>query len=356
MRYVSTPAQEELRAQARAFLADASLSVEVRRLMETERGYDPAVWESIVAMGWLDLPFPDLAVVLEEAGASLLCAPLLGTWLAAAAVAETGAGPPPWPSGAVASLAVAEDSGRWDAEGVTLRATHTPGRGWRLDGHKSFVLDGHVAEWLVVAARTDVGVALFLVDGAAPGLSRALLPTVDQTRKQARLELSSTPARLLAEGSPGIADGAAVPNRVLDLAATALAAEQVGGAGRCLEMTVSHVRRRVQFGGPIGTFQAVQHRCTDMLLEVESARSASAWATHAAARRSDELPRAAPTAKVTCSEAYAFVSTETIHLHGGLGFTWDHDAHLYFKRAKSSRLLFGDPYFHRGRLFRRLEL
>ncbi len=226
------------------------------------------------------------------------------------------------------------------------------GGGWRLDGHKSFVLDGHVADVLVVAGRTDAGVALFRVDGDARGLSRALLPTVDQTRKQARLEFSGTPARLLGDE----AIGEATLERVLDLAAVALAAEQAGGAGRCLEMTVAHARRRVQFGRPIGSFQAVQHRCADMLLEVESARSASAWATDLASRRSAELPLAASAAKVACSEAYAFVATETVHLHGGLGFTWDHDAHLYFKRAKSSRLLFGDPQWHRERLFRRLGL
>ena len=210
---------------------------------------------------------------------------------------------------------------------------------------------------MVVAGRTEAGVALFLVDGDAPGLSRALLPTVDQTRKQARMEFSATPGRLLGEDG----GGASVLDRVLDLAATALAAEQVGGARTCLEMTVEHVRRRVQFGRPIGSFQAVQHRCADMLLEVESARSASAWATQAAAHRRvladpADLPRAASTAKVACSEAYAFVAGETIHLHGGLGFTWDHDAHLYFRRARSSRQLFGDPRFHRERLFRHLGL
>ena len=217
-------------------------------------------------------------------------------------------------------------------------------------------LDGHVADALVVAGRTDAGVALFLVDGDAPGCRRAPLPTVDQTRRQARLELSRHARPAARRRGRG-----AVLDRVLDLAAVALAAEQVGGAGRCLEMTVDHVRRRVQFGRPIGSFQAVQHRCADMLLELESARSASAWATHAAARRRDlrrrgRPARAAATAKVGCSEAYAFVATETIHLHGGLGFTWDHDAHLYFKRAKSSRLLFGDPRRHRERLFRRLGL
>jgi alkylation response protein AidB-like acyl-CoA dehydrogenase len=202
------------------------------------------------------------------------------------------------------------------------------------------------------AARTESGVGLFVVDGDAPGVTRTALATVDQTRKQARIELAGAPGRRVGDESKF--------DLVLDLAATLLAAEQVGGAGRCLEMTVDHVRRRVQFGRPIGTFQAVQHRAADMLLELESARSASAWATETASRepdgRSDDMALAAATAKVTCSEAFVFVATETIHLHGALGFTWDHDAHLYFKRARSSRLLFGDPRFHRERLFRRLGL
>ncbi len=349
VRFVSTPAHNALRTRVAAFLADACSPAEVRRVMETERGYDPAVWAEISAMGLLDLPFDEIAIVLEEAGAALLCAPLLGTFLAAAVIAECD-GPGARP-GAVLALAVAEDSGRWDTGSVTLRAS-TTGGGWRLDGHKSFVLDGHVAETVVVAGRSDTGVALFLVDGDAPGLSRTLLPTVDQTRRLARLELSGVPARLL--GSED--SGPAALEHALDLAAVALAAEQVGGARRCLDMTIAHACRRVQFGRPIGSFQAVQHRGADMHLEVESARSASAWATDALVQRSSDLPRAASTAKVTCSDAFTFVATETIHLHGGLGFTWDHDAHLYFKRAKSSRQLFGEPAWHRDRLFRQLGL
>ncbi|MEA2827648.1 MAG: hypothetical protein QOG43_2087 [Actinomycetota bacterium] len=339
----SSSARDALRAEARAFFAETSPPAEVRRLMETDRGYDPAVWAEIVARDWLSLPVADLAVVVEEAGAVLLCAPLLGTAVARCVLGG-------WDPDSIVALAVAEDSGRWDPEGVTLAATPSAGGGWRLDGHKSFVVDGWVADTLLVAGRTgtDGGVALFVVDGDAPGLTATRLATVDMTRQQTRVELSATPGRLVGDETAF--------DLLLDLAATLLAAEQVGGVQRCLDMTVAHVRRRVQFGRPIGSFQAVQHRCADMLLEVESARSASAWATHAAASGSAERPRAAATAQVVASDAYAFVATETIHLHGGLGFTWDHDAHLYFKRAKSSRLLFGDPRFHRQRLFHRLGL
>ncbi len=345
MRFDSTPAQDELRARVRSFLAEASPMAEVRRLMETDLGFDPAVWRAVADEGFVapGLSFAEQAVVLEEAGAALLCTPLLGT------VAATAAGAPRGPS--VVALAVAEDAGVWDEAGVALRAT-ADGRSWRLDGHKSFVLDGHAAETLVVAARSDAGLGFFLVDGDAPGLARAPLPTLDLTRRLARLTFEATPARLV--GADG--GGAPVLARVLDLACAALAAEQVGGAQRCLDMTVDHVRARVQFGRPIGSFQAVQHRCADMLLEVESARSAAMYAAFTAERGPDDLPAAAAMAKATCSDAYAFVAAETIHLHGGVGFTWDHDAHLYFKRAKSSRLLFGDPRHHREQLARHIRI
>jgi alkylation response protein AidB-like acyl-CoA dehydrogenase len=345
VRFDSTPAQDALRARVRSFLAEASPMAEVRRLMETDLGFDPDVWRAMVDEGFVGpgLSFPEQAVVLEEAGAALLCAPLLGTVVAAAAAGDPslGAGPSP----AVVALAVAEDAGVWDEAGVALRAT-ADGALWRLDGHKSFVLDGHAAAILVVAARSDAGLGFFLVDGAAPGLARAPLPTLDLTRRLARLTFEATPARLL--GAPG--GGGAVLARAMDMAAAALADEQVGGAQRCLDITVEHVRSRVQFGRPIGSFQAVQHRCADMLLEIESARSAAMYAALAAESAPEDLPAAAAMAKATCSDAYAFVAAETIHLHGGVGFTWDHDAHLYFKRAKSSRLLFGDPNHHREQL------
>ncbi|MEA2687090.1 MAG: hypothetical protein QOE93_2285, partial [Actinomycetota bacterium] len=229
MRFVSTPAQDELRARVRAFLADACPPAEVRRLMETDRGYDPAVWREIVAAGWLDLPFADLAVVVDEAGAALLGAPLLGTAVARCVLPD---GDPE----ATVALALAEDSGRWAAEAVTLRATVSAGGGgWRLDGHKSFVVDGWVADTLLVAGRTDTaGVALFAVAGDAPGLAQTRLATLDLTRQQTRIQFSATPARRIGEGD-GSGDDF---DRVLDVAATLLAAEQVGGAQRCLDMTV----------------------------------------------------------------------------------------------------------------------
>ncbi|MBV8296031.1 MAG: acyl-CoA dehydrogenase, partial [Acidimicrobiia bacterium] len=251
----------------------------------------------------------------------------------------------------IATLAMTEDNGRWDAEGITAAATKA-GDGHRIDGHKMFVLDGHTANLIIVAAKTGDSVSLFTVAGDAEGLTRTPLATMDQTRKQARLEFSGTPAKLL--GTEG--EGWPVLSRVLDLAAVALAAEQVGGAQRCLDMSVDYAKVRVQFGRPIGSFQAIKHKCADMLLEVESAKSAAYYAGWAAAELNDELPTVASLAKAYCSDAYFHAAAENIQIHGGIGFTWEHDAHLYFKRAKSSQLLLGDPTYHRELLAQRIGI
>jgi alkylation response protein AidB-like acyl-CoA dehydrogenase len=361
--------QEELRGSVRRFFEDKSPSREVRRLMETTEGYSPEVWEQMAAqMGLQGLAVPeryggtgfgfvDLAIVLEEAGRALLCAPYFATVaLAATALLESGdedacaAYLPSMASGqTIATLALAEDSGRWDPEEVTLAAERS-GEGWTLSGHKSYVLDGHVAQLLLVAARTGSGLSLFAVEAPGEGVTRTALPTLDQTRKLARLELSRTPARLV-----GAEGGAAGPlARALDLAAIALAAEQLGGAQRCLDMSVEYAKVRYQFGRPIGSFQAVKHRCADMLLQVESARSAALYAAWAAAEQSPEVPVVASLAKATCSEAYFRAAADNIQIHGGIGFTWEHDAHLYFKRAKSSQLFLGDVAYHRAQLASRI--
>jgi alkylation response protein AidB-like acyl-CoA dehydrogenase len=251
----------------------------------------------------------------------------------------------------IATLAFTEDSGRWDLEAVTLGASRQ-GAQWTLDGHKMFVVDGATADLLLVAGRTGNGVSLFAVRGDAPGMTRTSLATMDQTRKQARIEFSDTPASLVGE------DGGAQPvlEKTLDLAAVALAAEQVGGAQRCLDMAVEYAKARIQFGRPIGSFQAIKHKCADMLLEVESAKSAAYYAGWAAAEDSDELPVVASLAKSYCSEAYFHAAAENIQIHGGIGFTWEHDAHLYFKRAKSSELMLGDPSYHRELLAQRIGI
>ena len=229
-------------------------------------------------------------------------------------------------------------------------ATSADGDAWKISGTKMYVLDGHTASLLIVAARTDAGVSLFAVDGDAAGVTRTALSTMDQTRKQAKVELADASGRLI--GTDG--GGWAVLEQVLDLAAVALAAEQVGGAQACLDMAVQYAKDRVQFGRPIGSFQAIKHKCADMLLEVESAKSAAYYAGWAASELNDELPSVASLAKAYCSEAYFHAAAENIQIHGGIGFTWEHPAHLYFKRAKSSELLFGDPTYHREQLAQRI--
>src|SRR6202040_704165 len=211
---------------------------------------------------------------------------------------------------------------------------------------------GHVANLILVAARKGGQVNLFAVQGDSPGLTRTPLSTMDQTRKQARLELDGVPARQIGGDGRGWAPLA----KTLDLAAVALAAEQVGGAQKVLEMAVEYAKVRVQFGRPIGSFQAIKHKCADMLLEVESAKSAAYYALWAAAELNEELPVVASLAKAYCSDAYFHATAENIQIHGGIGFTWEHPAHLYFKRAKSSELLFGDPTYHRELLAQRIGI
>jgi alkylation response protein AidB-like acyl-CoA dehydrogenase len=363
--------QEELRKTVRAFLESKSSEAEVRRLMETEQGYDEAVWKQMgeqLGLQGLHIPeefggsgytYVELIVVLEEMGRRLLPAPYFSTVvLAANALIHSGDDAaksdllPGIASGeTIATLAFTEDNGRWDEEGITMQATSS-GDGYTLSGSKSFVLDGHIADLILVAARTDAGVSLFSVAGDAAGLTRTPLSTMDQTRKQAKLDFDGTPARLI--GTDG--GGWSTLSTVLDLAAVGLAAEQVGGAQFCLEMAVQYAKDRVQFGRPIGSFQAIKHKCADMLLEVESAKSAAYYAGWCASEMNDELPAVASLAKAYCSEAYFHATAENIQIHGGIGFTWEHPAHLYFKRAKSSELLFGDPTYHRELLAQRIGI
>jgi alkylation response protein AidB-like acyl-CoA dehydrogenase len=371
MNFAFSEEQEELRKTVRQFLDSKSPELEVRRLMETGDGYDASVWSQMAEqMGLQGLAIPEefggsgfswveLGIVLEEMGRALLCAPYYSTVvLAANTLLQSGDDAakakylPGIASGeTIATLAFTEPAGRWDEAGITMTASGS-GSSWTLNGTKSFVLDGHTASLILVAARTAAGVSLFAVDGGAAGLTRTALSTMDQTRKQAKLEFANTPATLV--GTDG--DGWNVLSKVLDLAAVGLAAEQVGGAQKVLEMAVEYAKVRVQFGRPIGSFQAIKHKCADMLLEVESAKSAAYYAMWCASEMNDELPSVASLAKAYCSEAYFHATAENIQIHGGFGFTWEHPAHLYFKRAKSSELLFGDPSYHRELLAQRIGI
>jgi alkylation response protein AidB-like acyl-CoA dehydrogenase len=371
MNFAFTDEQEELRKTVRAFLDAKSPESAVREQMETEAGYDEAVWRQMAEqMGLQGLSIPEefggsgftfieLGIVLEEMGRSLLCAPFFSTVVFAANVllhSGDDAAKKDFLTGiasgeTIATVAFTEPSGRWDEQGIEMEATAS-GDGWTLSGTKMFVLDGHTADLVLVAARTPQGVTLFAVEGDASGLTRTPLSTMDQTRKQARLEFESTPGRLI--GTEG--DGWTVLSTVLDLVAIGLAAEQVGGAQKVLDMAVEYAKVRVQFGRPIGSFQAIKHKCADMLLEVESAKSAAYYGMWCASELNDELPSVASLAKAYCSEAYFHAAAENIQIHGGIGFTWEHPAHLYFKRAKSSELLFGDPTYHRELLAQRIGI
>ncbi|MBI2711010.1 MAG: acyl-CoA/acyl-ACP dehydrogenase [Actinobacteria bacterium] len=371
MNFAFSEEQEELRRVVRQFLENKSPETAVREQMETEQGYDPAVWSQMaeqLGLQGLVIPeeyggsgygFIELVVILEEMGRRLLAAPYFSTVvLAAQTLLHAGDEEakkqvlPGIASGeTIATVALTEENGRWDESGIEATAEQS-GDGWAITGTKSYVLDGHTANTIIVAARTGQGTSLFLVDADADGLTRTALPTMDQTRKQAKLDFAGTPARLL--GTEG--QGWAVLSRVLDLAAVALAAEQVGGAQLVLDMAVQYAKDRVQFGRPIGSFQAIKHKCADMLLEVESAKSAAYYAAWCASELNDELPSVACLAKAYCSEAYFHAAAENIQIHGGIGFTWEHPAHLYFKRAKSSELMFGDPTYHREMLAQRIGL
>ncbi|MGF1599056.1 MAG: acyl-CoA dehydrogenase family protein [Acidimicrobiales bacterium] len=370
MNFAFTEEQEQLRQFVRSFLEDKSSETAVREQMDTEQGYDEAVWSQMAAQlglqalaipeayGGQGYSFVELGVVLEEMGRALLCAPFFSGVLASQAILQSGdeaamsAHLPGIAAGeTIAALAFTEENGNWDESGITMEA-NSSGDGYTLSGVKSFVIDGHVANLIVVAARTSSGVSLFAVDGDASGLSRESLSTMDQTRKQAKLTFDTTPATLI--GNEGA--GWDTMTTVLDLGAIALAAEQVGGAQFVLEMAVQYAKDRVQFGRPIGSFQAIKHKCADMLLEVESAKSAAYYGLWCAAEMNDEMPSVASLAKAYCSEAYFHAAAENIQIHGGIGFTWEHPAHLYFKRAKSSELLFGDPAYHREMLAQRIGL
>jgi alkylation response protein AidB-like acyl-CoA dehydrogenase len=376
--------QRELRESVRRFLAERAPLTKVRELMETADGTDSDVWRQASAQlglpgiavpeeyGGAGFSFAEQAIVLEELGAALFTGPYLASAVLAAAAllasddTETMKDLLPGIAAGetIATLAFTEDGGSWDPASIRLAATRNATTrnaatkdttsGWRLDGHKSFVLDGHSADLIlaVAATETDGKLSLFAVTGTANGLTRQALPTLDQTRKLARLSFNHTPARLV--GEPGAAR--AVLDHTLDVAAVALAAEQLGGAQRALDMAVQYARVRHQFGRPIGSFQAIKHRCADLLLEVESLRSAVGYAAAAVAAGSTEVPVLAPLLKAYASEVYSHVAGENIQIHGGIGFTWEHDAHLYLKRAKASELFLGDASYHRERLATRIGL
>ena len=371
--------QELLRTTARKFLENECPSTFVRARMEEPAGVTDAFWARLAEQGWLGLVYPeefggtglgfvDLTVLMEEMGRCVMPGPFFSTVvLGGLAILEAGspAQKKEWlgriaAGEARATLALTEPNARWDAAGVTLAAR--AGRpGFVLNGTKLFVLDAHLADVLVVAARTaeatspEDGVSLFLVSRGAPGTSVTLLPTMDQTRKLCEVTFTDTPV------DPGALLGArdaAWPAlaRVLQRATVALCAEMCGGAQKVLEMTTDYAKIRIAFGKPIGTYQGVKHKAADMLVDVENAKSLTYYAAWAVDENAPEAGLAASMAKAYVSDAYRKVAGTGIQLHGGIGFTWEHDLHLYFKRAKSSEFTFGDATYHRERVAQLISL
>ena len=361
--------QEMLRKSARDFLAKESPMTYVRQMMEDDRGFRDEQWRKMAELGWTGLILPeehggaggdfvDMVVVLEEMGRVVLPGPFFSTAiLGGVALKEGGTTEqkqellPRLAGGDLrVTLAQLEPNARWDAEGIELAAKKA-GAEYRLSGTKLFVPDAHTADLLVVAGRAPgskgaEGVTLFLVDAKAKGVATTLLKTMDQTRKLCEVVLTDVAvpaARVL--GTPG--EGWKLLDRIVDRGKVGLCAEMCGGAEKVLEMSVEYAKVREQFGRPIGSFQAIQHKCANMLVEVESSKSATYYAAWAVANDVDEAPLAAAMAKAYCSDAYRHTAGEGIQIHGGIGFTWEHDMHIYFKRAKSSEVTFGDATWNR---------
>jgi alkylation response protein AidB-like acyl-CoA dehydrogenase len=370
--------QELLRSTARKFFENEVGSDTVRRLMETPEGMTPELWTKLAEQGWLGLVFPDqydgmglglvdLVVLMEEMGRAVVPGPYFSAvLLGGLALMEAGseAQKKEWLPKIAAgekrvALAWMEPSAQLGPAGVTLTAVENGGR-YTLSGTKLFVHDAHTADALVVAARTRPGagadgVSLFLLPKGAKGLEVTLLPTMDQTRKLCEVTLSDVAvgadALLGAAGS-----GWAPLSRVLDRATVALCAEMCGGAQKVLDMTVEYAKIRQAFGRPIGSYQGVKHRAADMLVDVENSKSITYYAAWALDEGAAEAPLAVSMAKAYVSDAYRRVSAAGIQLHGGIGFTWEHDLHLYFKRAKGSEFTFGDATHHRERVAQLVNL
>jgi alkylation response protein AidB-like acyl-CoA dehydrogenase len=374
MNFALTDDQLMIRDAAEAFLAEASASAAVRSAMGTDCGFDPALWARVGAeLGWCATAIPEadgglglgsveLALLFEQMGRRQACLPFFSTVaLAATALCEAGseAARRRWlpriaEGGLRATLALAASGVQWDAQhcgAVALRA----GSGWRLDGRCAHVPDGATAELLLVAARVDAGFGLFAVPADAAGLRREALDTWDATRRLADIELHGLQLADDARVDAG-ALAAETFERIEALAALLLAAEQLGGAQQCLDLTLAYTRERVQFGQSVASFQAVKHRCAEMMVRIEATRSsvygAAALADTEPATR--ELAMEAGAAKAQASEAFFFCAQEAIQLHGGVGFTWEYDPHLYFKRAQAGSRWLGTPERWRERIAQQL--
>jgi alkylation response protein AidB-like acyl-CoA dehydrogenase len=363
--FTFTDEQRQLRAAVKKFCAENFDEPTVRRLMESDPPFDAGVWTRLgTELGVLGLSVPeadggvggslvDQAVAVEELGAALACGPVFGTvFLAIPALVAASSGPvrdgllPELVEGRrTAAFAVADRAGAFDPSAVSVTASRS-GEEWTLTGTVERVVDGGAADDLLVAADGPDGVALYAVDAAGEGVHRTTLVTLDQTRSQATIRLADAPARVVADP----AEAQRVIEHALHVGSALLAIEQVGAAQHLLDLSVEYAKARLQFGRPIGSFQAVKHRLADLLVDLEHARSAAYHAVWALTDGSDDPALAASIAQATASAAFARVATDTIQVHGGIGFTWEHQAHLYFKRATTDAALLGTPEQHRSRV------
>lgn len=367
MASLSPEERTALRDGFRRLLADRCAEKDVRRVMETGAGYDPELWGQIAAMGLTGLIIDEayggagagpleLEAVMEEAGAALLPSPLLSSAVLAAgliqasgdAAAKARLLPAIAHGSLIATAALTGEAGTWTPEGVTVTATPA-GNGWKLDGTASFVTDGQNAGKVIVAANGPDGLGLFEVEATA--VEASPLPTFDHTLRMAKLTFAKAPAERIETTGPAWD----AVQQALDLALVALAGEQAGGARRVLDFTVDYAKSRIQFGRPIGGFQAVKHMAADLLLESESATSAARNAARALAGNDPDAETAVALAAFACADAYATVTATAIQMHGGIAFTWDHPAHLYLRRARAGTQLFGTSNTYRERYLRSLE-
>lgn len=378
MEFAFTAEQNLIRETARAFCDANASSGRVRAVMETPVGYDAAVWEQMAAeMGWAGIAIPErfggaglgaieLGILQHEQGRRLFPSPFFSTvCLAAPIVAALGTEAQKAQllgriCAGKTSVAVAL-TGRRGAPGCTgiTAELRRCGNRYRLQGESGFVIYGHAYELLLIAARAPgtggmEGVSIVVVERGRPGVRVEKLSMLDLTRPMARLSFDIDVG---VESLLGEAEGAGRGlEEALQLARIALACESVGGAEWTLEMTTAYVGQRIQFGRPVGSFQSVKHRLADMMVLLEAARSASWYATCVADECPEELPEAAAVAKASCADAFCNCAANAIQLHGGIGFTWDHDAHLYFKRARAASTLLGSPSWQREQLARLMGL
>jgi len=354
MQFGLNESQEILRDSARSFFAGECPMREVRRLMATDCAYDDSLWRKLTAQGYTGIIFPEeysgvglgkveLILLMEEAGRALVPGPFFSTVVLSGSVIDAVATTeqkkkylaPICRGEARSTVAILEAAASWDLEQIQMAAVNRT-----LSGEKLFVPDAAVADWILVLARNGV----FLVDKKSPGVTISPMFSMDLTRKLYAVQFDNASTEKLGD--------LAGSKTAIDIATTALVAEMVGGMQRTLDMTVEYAKTRKQFGKTIGSFQAVQHQCADMYLETESSRSAAYYAAWALEENVPDASAAVSIAKIYASDAGRTVGNRGIQIHGGMGFTWENDLHLYYRRAKASEIGFGDATFHRERLAR----